>query len=342
MSTEPVHIRAGDDVSAGERAALERVAATDARDVAGFLEAATALGRDLPRPGAGRTALLWEALATLAARNLQLARAVEPHLDALAILAEAGAPPPPSGSTWGVYAAEGPHRLRATETDAGWVLSGGKSWCSLGGAVSHALVTAWTDDDHRGLFAVALRDPGVSQLDEPWLARGLRDIRSTGLSFDDVPATAVGAPGWYLERDGFAWGGMGVAAVWWGAAVGLQRRLVRPARREPDQVALMHVGAADVALAAAGSLLATAATQVDRGAAAGPRGALWAGRVRAAVADCCERVLTRVDHALGPAPLVTEADHAARVADLRLYLRQHHAERDEAALGRAVLDLEVW
>ncbi len=64
--------------------------------------------------------------------------------------------------------------------------------------------------------------------------------------------------------------------------------------------------------------------------------------MRAAVADCCERVLTRVDHALGPAPLVTEADHAARVADLRLYLRQHHAERDEAALGRAVLDLEVW
>ena len=28
--------------------------------------------------------------------------------------------------------------------------------------------------------------------------------------------------------------------------------------------------------------------------------------------------------------------HAARVADLTLYLRQHHAERDLAALGRLV------
>ena len=29
-------------------------------------------------------------------------------------------------------------------------------------------------------------------------------------------------------------------------------------------------------------------------------------------------------------------------AALQLYLRQHHAERDEAALGRAVLDLPEW
>ena len=39
-------------------------------------------------------------------------------------------------------------------------------------------------------------------------------------------------------------------------------------------------------------------------------------------------------HALGPAPLAFDADHAARVADLEIYLRQHHAERDVAALGR--------
>ena len=41
-------------------------------------------------------------------------------------------------------------------------------------------------------------------------------------------------------------------------------------------------------------------------------------------------------YALGPAPLALDPVHAARVADLTLYLRQHHAERDLAALGRLV------
>ncbi|GAA2039591.1 hypothetical protein GCM10009740_35490 [Terrabacter terrae] len=36
-------------------------------------------------------------------------------------------------------------------------------------------------------------------------------------------------------------------------------------------------------------------------------------------------------------PLALEEDHAGRVADLQLYVRQDHAERDEAALGRLVL-----
>ena len=48
----------------------------------------------LPLPGSGATVELWEALATLAAADLSVARAVEPHLDAVAILAEAGLPGP--------------------------------------------------------------------------------------------------------------------------------------------------------------------------------------------------------------------------------------------------------
>jgi hypothetical protein len=45
-------------------------------------------------------------------------------------------------------------------------------------------------------------------------------------------------------------------------------------------------------------------------------------------------------HALGPAPLAQETEHARRVADLELYVRQHHAERDEAALGRKIISGE--
>ncbi len=57
-------------------------------DLERMLRLAPRLAAALPLPGQGRTALLWEALARLAAVDLTLARVVEPHLDAVAILAQ--------------------------------------------------------------------------------------------------------------------------------------------------------------------------------------------------------------------------------------------------------------
>lgn len=294
-------------------------------------------GSAYPQPAQGETALRWELLAGLGAQDLQLARAVEPHVDALAILAEAGRPPQP-GATYGVFAAERPgRRLSAEQTSEGIVLSGEKPWCSLGTELSHALVTAWVDGEQRGLFEIDLRHPGIRPSDEPWVARGLREVRSTGLVLDRVPAEAVGGPGWYLARDGFAHGGLGVAAVWYGAAHALWSRLARPSGRAPDDVAHLHVGAAYAGLAAARALLLETAGELDAGRGAGAQGALLAATVRSVVHDAAEDVLRRCDHGLGPAPLALEEEHAARVADLRLYLRQHHAERDQAGLGRMLL-----
>ena len=59
---------------------------------------------------------------------------------------------------------------------------------------------------------------------------------------------------------------------------------------------------------------------------------------REVVASACEDVLRRSAHGLGPGPLATDEAHARRVADLELYLRQWHAERDQASLGRLLLD----
>ena len=84
-----------------------------AGDLDRALTLARDLGADLPAPGAGRTRSRWSALATLGAIDLTVARVAEPHLDALAILAESGQPELAdaalTGSTWGVYAAEGGH-----------------------------------------------------------------------------------------------------------------------------------------------------------------------------------------------------------------------------------------
>ena len=56
------------------------------------------------------------------------------------------------------------------------------------------------------------------------------------------------------------------------------------------------------------------------------------------VAGAVEQTLTQVGHALGPGPLAFDEEHARRVADLQFYVRQHHAERDLAALGNAVVE----
>ncbi|MEJ7831407.1 MAG: acyl-CoA dehydrogenase [Nocardioides sp.] len=301
------------------------------------------MGSLVPLPGCGSTLRRWEFLASVGALDLSLARVLEPHLDALAILGEAAVVPAPQ-ATWGVYAAEGPGtRLEAIQTRRGesWRLTGHKPWCSLAGRVSHALVTAWVGEGARGLFAVDLRDPGVVIEDGAWTPTGLVDIVTTSLVLEGVPALPVGRPGWYLDRAGFGWGGMGVAAVWYGGAVGLARRLfTQLGHREPDQIALMHLGVVDAGLGAARAVLASAAAEVDGGRAAGADGAVLAARVRQVVVDASEMVMQSVAHALGPAPLSQEPEHARRVADLALYVRQHHAERDQATLGRLVLDLQ--
>ncbi|PZS15945.1 MAG: acyl-CoA dehydrogenase [Pseudonocardiales bacterium] len=323
------------DLSAAAQAAGE--------DVALGLQLAAKFGAQLPLPGGGATGLRWQLLAEVGAADLTAARILEAHGDALAIVAEAAdagdaGDQAPSG-TWGVFAAEGPNaRLDASMGSAGWRLDGTKPWCSLGGVLDHALVTAYAGQARR-LFAVDLQQPSVrAEPSSGWAARGLRNIPSGPVHFSATPARPVGGPGWYLTRPGFAWGGLGVAACWYGGAWALSRTLQAAAvRRGLDQLLSLHVGAVDVALHAASTSLLDAARLVDGAAGDGAAsGELLALRVRSVVADAVERVITHVGHALGPAPLAFDEEHARRVADLEIYVRQHHAERDLARLGALV------
>jgi alkylation response protein AidB-like acyl-CoA dehydrogenase len=307
-------------------------------DVKFGLDLAAHFGRLLPPPGGGETAARWAALIIVAEQDLTAARILEAHSDALAILAEAGEAAP--DGTWGVFAAEAPQvRLDARDTgEDRAVLTGTKPWCSLGGMLDHALVTAHTDRG-RGLYAVDLSDPTVTaEPPESWVARGLAHVTSGPVHFADTPARPIGTAGWYLERAGFAWGGIGVAACWYGGASALYTTLREASAGRDGDLPPMHVGAVDVALHGVASVLRLAADDVDSGRAVGRAGEMLALRVRSIVADAVEVALRQVGHALGPAPLAFDDAHARRVADLELYVRQHHGERDLATLGRAVLD----
>ncbi len=288
----------------------------------------------LPLPGSGATADRWRRLSALAEEDVVAARIAEAHVDAVAILDELGGKPPQLGQLWGVWAAEAPDAvLTASPGDDGDVrLNGTKVWCSGAGFCTHALVTARLPGDERALFAVAVATPAVRALPSTWWNPGMAGSDTRSVQFADARAVPVGEPGAYLTRPGFWHGAVGVAACWLGGARAVAEPLYR---RASDEHALAHLGAVDAALAAAGATLDDAAQQID----ADPfdragRAQLVARRARAVVEHAVDETIIRTGRALGPGPLCQDSRHARRVADLSIYVRQSHAERDLAALGR--------
>ncbi|TSD95747.1 acyl-CoA dehydrogenase [Gordonia rubripertincta] len=291
-------------------------------------------GFGLPRPGAGATLERFATLTRLCSEDISTGRLVEAHADADAILGEivGGAVRP--GEFWGVWAAQPPGtRVDARPVANGFELDGVKEWCSGAGACTHALVTAATADGNR-LFAVDLRQPGVSADLSSWHATGMRDTDTGTVTFDAVPATAVGAVTAYLDRPGFWHGGMGVAACWFGGARRVARPLYRAVGRSDDPLLRMHAGAVDALLAAGWAAIEAAARHIDADPAA--RAQREAFALRWSIEQLATAVVDRVGRALGPGPLVADPDHAQAVADLTVYIRQSHADADLAVLGSLV------
>jgi hypothetical protein len=319
-----------------------------ARTAAAFTDAVESGRLDLPLPGGGRTRERWAALADLAEEDLSLARLAEGHVDALAILAELGAAElgaaelgaasPTAASRWGVWAAQPPGPGLAASragSGGGWRLEGMKRYCSGARSCTDALVTATAPDGNR-LFAVSTRD--LSPVPGSWPATGMAGSDTLDVLFSGVAAEPVGGPGHYIDRPGFAHGGAGVAACWYGGARGVGRTLLdAAARRDVGPHALAHLGAVDIALRTAKLALDTAAGEIDgdpddrRGG-----GPLRAFRARALIEATATEVMLRVGRALGAGPLGHDEAHSRRVADLTVYLRQHHGERDLAEIGSLV------
>jgi alkylation response protein AidB-like acyl-CoA dehydrogenase len=292
----------------------------------------------LPWPGGGRTRERWAVLAELAEEDLSLARLAEGHADALAILAELGEGPPPAGNRWGVWAAQPPGPgLLASSTADGWYLDGTKQYCSGAQSCTNVLVTAVAPDGTR-LFAASTAD--LAPVPGSWPATGMAGSDTLDVGFDGIWAKPIGGPGSYTDRPGFAHGGAGVAACWYGGARGVGKTLLAAAaKRDIGPYALAHLGAVDIALGTAKTVLDQAADDID----ADPddrkqEGRLRALRVRAVIEATATEVMARVGRALGAGPLGHDEAHGRRVADLTVYLRQHHAERDLAALGALVAE----
>ena len=296
---------------------------------------------DLPLPGAGATLARWRALATVAGHDLALVKLYEGHTDALAILAEAGEPPPRRETTWGMWAAESPGARVTFEAlgNGDCTLTGTKAWCSGARHVDAGLLTVWAADGRGPFLArVELAQAGVSFDDAHWQGVGMRASDSVDVRFDRVPARLVGGERFYLTRPGFWQGGMGIAACWHGGACALADAVRRSAVAAGEKAGwhrLVALGALDHVLSANAALLREAARWVD--AHPGADAQAWALRTRTAADAACEQALHHATRALGATPLCRDAAFARLAADLPVFVRQCHGDRDLAALGERVV-----
>ncbi len=283
----------------------------------------------VPLPGGGHTAERHARIFDVGREDLSLAKLVEAHWDAVAILQEAGLQPVPDAK-YAVWASELPGRPL---TLAGGRLSGSKEFCSGAGLVDRALTTAGPV-----LVEVDLRAaPEQLAADySGWRTEAFRDTGTAALTFDDYPvARVVGEENWYVQRPGFWQGACGPAAAWAGGAAGLVD--YAHTTRKQDAHTHAHLGAMHANVWAMQSLLTAAGNDFDSN--PGANASIRALQVRHQIEQLSTDVLRRFARALGPAPLVKDAAIVRRYAEVELFLRQCHGERDLETLGRLMRDV---
>lgn len=298
----------------------------------------------LPLPGAGRTLERWQALSLVSRHSLSLAKLYEGHTDAIAILRELSHGNHSESSVWAMWAAEEPGKRVVIErvgSSDDIMLSGTKSWCSGAMDADNALLTAWfPDQKHSQLVAVAMNHPHISISTDRWHAVGMADTQSAEVRFQSTPATLVGVPGDYLNRRGFWHGGAGVAACWYGGTLAVADALLSSVKgMSHDHPGIAYrsasLGQIDWTLATVGALLRESAAWID--AHPDENAMALALRLRQAAGAAANDVLIETGRALGATPFCREPSFARAAADLPVFIRQSHGDRDDAALAKAVI-----
>jgi hypothetical protein len=274
--------------------------------------------------------------------DLSLAKLAEAHWDAVAILAEAGRVPA-ENSVYGVWASEVPGKaLHMAPNEAGYTLSGTKTFCSGVGHIDHALITVGLpipllvdldlhanstkiDADGSGWSCDAFRETCTSSV----------TFRASVLSEDDV----IGTPNWYVDRVGFWHGACGPAACWAGGVKGLVDFAMLSSRG--DAHTLAHLGAMHAKVWGLAACLEVAGNEIDLYPSDLLAGEIRELQLRHLVEEACTSCLQHFARAYGPSPLSMNGDVSRRYSEIGLYIRQSHAERDLESLARSLRRIPV-
>lgn len=304
-------------------------------------------GVDAMRDAVRRTALrgadrwtgpfpdLVETLGRLGRVDLCLARLVEGHADALRIHDQAGTTP--REGVYGVWASRSAGTgVRAVQEDGGWRLRGECRFASGIDVIDRALLPGWVDDRTHLLFDVAATQVAADR--STWHTSAMDASRSFTVSVDmrAVDADVVGPPGFYLDRRGFAVGGLGVAAVWAGGGRSVLEQVVGGLRRfGPTPHQLRRLGVMEQAVREARTVLD--ATVHALPGLSDDRLVTEAAWARTAVVAACDRVVDEATRIVGPGGLSGGPRLSRTLGDLTIYVRQHHLDPTLEALGRDAL-----
>lgn len=286
---------------------------------------------------------LLTALMAVGRTDIPGARLAEGHVDALRILDQAGREPV-AGALYGVWASRsrGGGLTSLPGDDAAHLgLTGTVPFASGAGLIGRALVTVTAEDGRSLLVDAPVADWPYDE--NGWHTTAMADSRSFTVTVQDRQVSTqdqVGPAGFYLDRPAFFPGGVGVAAVWAGAAAQVADRLVTflEAGPEPGPVVAGHLGRIRMELVTIGAAIAAAGGRLSvvLGADDPDPGEcrLLSTEVRAVVGAAVRRLLDTARAVAGPTGLAQEPGLGDAIADLDLYVRQQHADRDAESLGR--------
>ncbi|GAA3641011.1 hypothetical protein [Microlunatus ginsengisoli] len=284
---------------------------------------------------------LIELLLRLGRTDIALSRLAEGHVDALRILAQAGAAPRPPATgagpaLYGVWAS----RSMRTGVSGRWCddgrlrIDGTLRFASGAGLLDRALVPVWIDADHHLL--VDLPTDGLPVDPSVWRTGAMAASRTYELRIAGAvaePDQVVGAPDFYLDRPGFFPGGVGVAACWTGGAVRVVDLLrSRHATVTPAQQRRLGTIRAD--LVAATAAVRLAAARLDEILPTEPSDwQVLATEARLCAAAAIRRIIADARLLTGPAGVAMDDDLAHALPDLELYVLQQNADADAMLLG---------
>ena len=279
-------------------------------------------------------------------RDLPLGRLLEGHVDAVQIVQRYGTAAQvarlhaavAAGAMLGVWNAALPDVPLMGD---GLRLTGGKSYASGAGVLSHALVSVDTAGGSRLLLVDLARTPPA--IDRSWwhttgMARSeTHQVRWTDAAYQ--PDDLIGEPGDYVREPWFSGGALRFVAVHAGGIAALfdhaRDHLVAAGRAaDPFQAARLAELYA-LAEAAAGTVRDTASFWFAPSVEDEPRLARVAA-ARLAVADLGERAIMLAQQAVGLQGHFLAHPLAAVLIDLAVYLRQPAPDAQRLRVGRAV------
>ncbi len=293
---------------------------------------------------AGEYVALLDRLYEAGRRDLPLGRLLEGHVDAVQIVQRYGSERQvegfrralSKGATLGVWNAALPGEPLRLEGDR---LTGGKSYASGAGVLSHALVTA----DGEGGTQLLLLDlaRAVPAIDRDWWrVTGMQRSETHQVRWDGAVVQAedrIGAPDLYAREPFFSGGALRFVAVHAGGMAGLCDRtrdhLVATGRAEdPFQAARL----AELFWLADGAAAIVRRTGSRWFETEGETRLAQVAAARLAVADAAACAIRLAQEAVGLAAQFLTHPLSSMLTDLAVYLRQPAPDAQRLRVGRAV------